>query len=61
MIVDCPSCQRSNRLPAARMRDKANCAACKTALLPLSPFEELREGDAVAVECPPEHLTLWRV
>jgi iron(III) transport system ATP-binding protein len=33
----------------------------QTALLPLSPFEELREGDSVAVECPPEHLTLWRV
>ena len=34
MIVDCPSCSRSNRLPAARLRDKARCAQCKTQLLP---------------------------
>jgi thioredoxin 2 len=36
MIVECSSCQRSNRLPAARMRDKAKCAACKSPLLPLA-------------------------
>jgi len=36
MIVKCPKCSTSNRLPAARMRDKANCAACKTSLLPLT-------------------------
>jgi thioredoxin 2 len=36
VIVPCPSCSRDNRLPAARMRDKARCAACKAALLPLS-------------------------
>jgi thioredoxin 2 len=36
VIVACSSCSRGNRLPAARMRDKARCAACKAALLPLS-------------------------
>ena len=36
MIVKCTKCSTSNRLPAARMRDKANCAACKTSLLPLT-------------------------
>ena len=35
MIVVCPSCSTQNRLPAARMRDKAKCAACKASLLPL--------------------------
>ncbi len=34
MIVDCPSCSRPNRLPAARMGDKARCSACKASLLP---------------------------
>lgn len=33
--VSCPSCSRSNRLPAARLFDRARCAACKTALLPI--------------------------
>jgi thioredoxin 2 len=36
MIVTCPSCSKLNRLPAARVRDKAKCAACKTAILPLA-------------------------
>jgi len=36
MIVQCSKCAKSNRLPAARLRDKAKCAACKTPLLPLS-------------------------
>src|SRR5580692_4049632 len=36
MIIQCSSCSRPNRLPAARMNDKAKCAACKTALLPLT-------------------------
>lgn len=36
MIVQCPSCSRSNRLPAARAKDKAKCAACKGPLLPLA-------------------------
>lgn len=35
MLVQCSSCSRSNRLPASRAAEKANCAACKTPLLPL--------------------------
>jgi thioredoxin 2 len=34
VIIACSSCSRPNRLPAARMRDKAKCAACKEPLLP---------------------------
>jgi thioredoxin 2 len=36
MIVPCPSCSGSNRLPAARLGEKAKCGACKAALLPLA-------------------------
>jgi thioredoxin 2 len=36
MIVDCESCSAANRLPAARMNERAKCAACKAALLPLA-------------------------
>ncbi len=36
MIIPCPSCSASNRLPAARAKDKARCAACKNPLLPLA-------------------------
>ena len=36
MIVECASCSKANRLPAARLRDKARCAACKEALLPIT-------------------------
>jgi thioredoxin 2 len=36
MIIACESCARANRLPAARIGEKAKCAACKAALLPLA-------------------------
>jgi thioredoxin 2 len=36
MIVTCSSCARDNRVPAARLGDKAHCAACKASLLPLA-------------------------
>ncbi|MDF3072299.1 MAG: Thioredoxin [Polyangiaceae bacterium] len=36
MRVACSSCQTQNRLPAARLLDKARCASCKSPLLPLS-------------------------
>jgi thioredoxin 2 len=36
VIVACSSCSRPNRLPAARLLEKAHCAACKCALLPPS-------------------------
>lgn len=35
MRVSCPQCSQSNRLPAARLLDRARCAACKSALLPV--------------------------
>ena len=36
MLVQCSSCSKSNRLPAARTGDTAKCAACKSPLLPLT-------------------------
>ena len=36
MLVDCPECSATNRLPAARVGDRAKCAACKRPLLPLA-------------------------
>jgi len=36
MTVQCPSCSSSNRLPAARLGEKARCGTCKAALLPLA-------------------------
>jgi thioredoxin 2 len=36
MEVACSSCQTHNRVPAKRLWDKAKCAKCKAALLPLS-------------------------
>jgi thioredoxin 2 len=34
--VTCAACSRPNHLPAARLQDKARCAACKAPLLPLN-------------------------
>jgi thioredoxin 2 len=36
VIVACSSCSKLNRVPAARLGDKAHCAACKAPLLPLT-------------------------
>ena len=36
MVVPCSSCSQANRLPVARMADRAKCAACKAPLLPPS-------------------------
>jgi thioredoxin 2 len=59
VIVACSSCSKPNRLPAARLLDKAHCAACKAPLLPASKpiaveseqdFEELlRDAQAPVV------------
>ena len=35
MLVDCSNCAKSNRVPAARLLDRARCAAWKAALLPI--------------------------
>jgi thioredoxin 2 len=34
--VPCSQCQKLNRVPAGRVGDKARCAQCKTALLPMA-------------------------
>jgi len=58
MIALCSSCARKNRVPAARVRDKAKCAECKQSLLPLqaplavasaSDFDELLRDSPVPV------------
>lgn len=36
MEVACASCSARNRVPAKRLLDKAKCARCKAALLPLA-------------------------
>ena len=36
MEVSCPSCARRNRVPAKRLNERAKCADCKAALLPLA-------------------------
>lgn len=36
MVVSCPQCSQSNRLPASKMDKRAKCAACKAQLLPAS-------------------------
>ncbi|CAN5854851.1 thioredoxin TrxC [soil metagenome] len=53
MIVECASCKKSNRLPAARLTDKAKCAACKAPLLPLGrpiPIESVADFDELVRE-----------
>ncbi|MFO0742683.1 MAG: thioredoxin [Labilithrix sp.] len=36
MVVTCTACSTPNRLPAARMNQRAKCASCKAQLLPAS-------------------------
>lgn len=48
MIVACAVCQRSNRLPAARLGDQARCGGCKAALLPLSKPLSIESADDFA-------------
>ena len=43
VIRNCPSCGRSNRIPAAHLADTGRCGACKT---PLPPVNEPIEVDA---------------
>ena len=69
MIVSCRSCAKPNRLPAARLNDRARCASCKSPLLPVehpiaigstADFDELMRDapgpvlvDFWATWCPP--------
>ena len=36
MNVACAACSKLNRLPAARLHDRARCAGCKAPLLPIA-------------------------
>ncbi|HEX8793116.1 MAG TPA: thioredoxin TrxC [Polyangiaceae bacterium] len=45
MNIECSSCGRLNRVPPARMADKAHCAACKAPLLPLAKPIALRSAE----------------
>ncbi len=42
MLIQCASCSKLNRVPGSRTGDKAKCAACKEALLPLSQPTDVR-------------------
>ena len=35
MNIACAACSKQNRVPAARLHDRARCAACKAPLLPI--------------------------
>lgn len=65
MIVGCPSCSRSNRLPAGRMRDKARCASCKSPLLPPThpiPVTSPEDFDELVKDSPaPVLVDFWAV
>ena len=58
MIVQCPSCNVKNRVPASRLGEGAHCGKCKTSLSPLhkplaidtsAEFSELIEGSSLPV------------
>jgi thioredoxin 2 len=63
VIVECPSCSRQNRLPVARMRENAKCAACKAALLPPShpiPIASAADFDELVRDAPvPVVVDFW--
>ncbi len=63
MIVGCPSCKRLNRIPAARVGDRARCAACKEPLLPLArpiAVQSAQELDELVSEAPvPVLVDFW--
>ncbi|HJK93490.1 MAG TPA: thioredoxin [Polyangiaceae bacterium LLY-WYZ-15_(1-7)] len=46
IVLRCASCGAKNRLPAARLDERARCAKCKAALTPLSaPYVVERPAD----------------
>lgn len=45
MNLECSSCGQLNRVPPARLTDKAHCAACKAPLLPLARPIALRSAE----------------
>jgi thioredoxin 2 len=48
MVRTCPSCGAKNRIPAARLMDRAKCGRCKTALEP--PREPIEVADAATFD-----------
>lgn len=48
MNVDCPTCDKTNRVPASRLLDRARCAACKGPLLPIDRPIPLASADDFA-------------
>ena len=62
MIVACPSCSRSNRVPASRLSDKARCAECKEPLLPIAKpvtVSSQEEFDELAAAPVPVLVDFW--
>jgi thioredoxin 2 len=63
MVVDCPTCTKSNRVPARRVGDKARCAACKAALLPVGrplPVTTAEDFDELVRDAPaPVLVDFW--
>lgn len=48
MIRPCPSCGRENRIPAARLADRASCGNCKQPILPID--EPVEIGSAASFD-----------
>ncbi len=65
MNVACSSCGQLNRVPTARLTDKAHCAACKTSLLPLATpiaLQSAEEFDELVRAAPvPVLVDFWAV
>lgn len=63
MVVFCSSCSKSNRVPARRVWDKARCAACKAALLPVNhpiPVASSEDFDELVRDAPaPVLVDFW--
>ncbi len=63
MIAECPSCAKLNRVPAARLADKARCAACKAELHPTArplPLRTAEEFDELVKSSPlPVLVDFW--
>jgi thioredoxin 2 len=63
VLVSCPACSRSNRLPAQRIKERAKCAACKAPLLPLArplPLHDAADFDELIGSAPlPVLVDFW--
>lgn len=63
MVVECGSCTKANRLPPARIAERARCAACKAPLLPLSrpiPIRDANDFDELVRRSPiPVLVDFW--